>query len=261
MGTCWDRRWSPSSLLCLSQTCSALIPPNLVQALKEKELGNDAYKKKDFDTALKHYDKAKELDPTNMTYITNQAGETGGRAGAQTPEGSVGAECCSCHPPGSGVLREGQLQQVPGAVREGHRRGPREPGGLPTDRQVCRLPGCPGERGGGRVADCRAGHRSQDKVWKGQCARAVGQPWFFPQHALPSGPIRAYARIGNSYFKEEKHKDAIHFYNKSLAEHRTPDVLKKCQQVGGPRQLGDQGVFFSMLWACAWHCFKDLVIF
>lgn len=46
----------------------------IFQALKEKELGNAAYKNKDFELALKHYDQALKHDPTNMTYISNQAG-------------------------------------------------------------------------------------------------------------------------------------------------------------------------------------------
>nr|XP_058146613.1 stress-induced-phosphoprotein 1-like [Dasypus novemcinctus] len=49
------------------------LPENKKQALKEKEVGNDAYKKKDFDRALEHYDRAKDLEPTNMVYITRQA--------------------------------------------------------------------------------------------------------------------------------------------------------------------------------------------
>ncbi|CAD7667454.1 unnamed protein product [Nyctereutes procyonoides] len=50
------------------------LPENKKQVLKEKELGNEAYKKKDFDTALKHYNRAKDLSQvTNMTYMTNQA--------------------------------------------------------------------------------------------------------------------------------------------------------------------------------------------
>lgn len=44
------------------------------QATREKEKGNAAYKKKDFVTALAHYDIAIELDPTNFTFVTNKAG-------------------------------------------------------------------------------------------------------------------------------------------------------------------------------------------
>jgi stress-induced-phosphoprotein 1 len=43
--------------------------------LKEKELGNQAYKKKDFEGALKHYNKAVELDGGDITYLNNIAGK------------------------------------------------------------------------------------------------------------------------------------------------------------------------------------------
>ena len=45
------------------------------KALAEKELGNAAYKKKDFETALTHYGNAIELDPYDITYRNNRAGE------------------------------------------------------------------------------------------------------------------------------------------------------------------------------------------
>ena len=38
-----------------------------------KELGNAAYKKKKFDEAHLHYDKAIELDPKEMSFLTNKA--------------------------------------------------------------------------------------------------------------------------------------------------------------------------------------------
>lgn len=46
---------------------------NFFKALDEKEKGNVAYKKKNFAAALEHYNKAVELDPTDMTYLTNLA--------------------------------------------------------------------------------------------------------------------------------------------------------------------------------------------
>ncbi|KAF1568636.1 Stress-induced-phosphoprotein 1, partial [Eudyptes schlegeli] len=49
------------------------LPENKKEAQREKELGNAAYKRKEFPTALAHYTRAEELDPTNMTYVTNQA--------------------------------------------------------------------------------------------------------------------------------------------------------------------------------------------
>lgn len=43
------------------------------EAQKMKQEGNDAYKKKDFPTALSKYGKAMDLDPNEMTYYLNSA--------------------------------------------------------------------------------------------------------------------------------------------------------------------------------------------
>ncbi|KAF6000649.1 Stress-induced-phosphoprotein 1 [Cyanidiococcus yangmingshanensis] len=44
-----------------------------LEAEHEKELGNDAYKRKQFDLALEHYRKAQELNPRELVYILNEA--------------------------------------------------------------------------------------------------------------------------------------------------------------------------------------------
>lgn len=49
------------------------LPENRRQALQEKDQGNEFYKKKDFDNALKHYQKAIDSDPTDITFYTNMA--------------------------------------------------------------------------------------------------------------------------------------------------------------------------------------------
>lgn len=42
------------------------------EAEKEKELGNIAYKKREFTEAIAHYDKALEINPDHLAYLTNR---------------------------------------------------------------------------------------------------------------------------------------------------------------------------------------------
>ncbi|KAK2575716.1 hypothetical protein KPH14_012105 [Odynerus spinipes] len=49
------------------------LPAEKRDALNEKKLGNEAYKKKNFEEALQHYNRAVELDPTEIVYLLNIA--------------------------------------------------------------------------------------------------------------------------------------------------------------------------------------------
>lgn len=123
------------------------VDPSVKKSLEEKELGNAAYKKKDFETALEHYGKAIELDPTNASFLTNRAAV---------------------------YFEQGKFDEC--------------------------------------IEECKK-------------AIDVGR-----EHAAGFKLIaKAFARIGNAYNKQEKFQEAIEAYNKSLIEHRTPDVLKKVQ--------------------------------
>ncbi|CAG8485006.1 3046_t:CDS:10 [Acaulospora colombiana] len=117
-------------------------------ATKEKDLGNAAYKKREFEKALEHYDKAWELDPTNITILTNKA--------AVLFEQEKYEECV----------------------------------------KICE-----------EAIDIGRENRADFKL----IARALG-------------------RIGNAYFKLGNLDEAIKFYNKSLTEHRTPDILGKLNE-------------------------------
>ncbi|GJP46588.1 hypothetical protein CLOM_g5862 [Closterium sp. NIES-68] len=43
------------------------------EAVREKEAGNAAYKKKEFESAVEHYSRAVELDDSDITFLTNRA--------------------------------------------------------------------------------------------------------------------------------------------------------------------------------------------
>ncbi|GAM27062.1 hypothetical protein SAMD00019534_102370 [Acytostelium subglobosum LB1] len=47
--------------------------PELPESQKERELGNQFYKEKNFDAAIKHYERAFELDPNDLLALNNKA--------------------------------------------------------------------------------------------------------------------------------------------------------------------------------------------
>lgn len=119
------------------------------KALEEKEAGNKAYKKKDFETALQHYDEAIKLDPNDMTFHTNKAA----------------------------VYFEQKEYET--CIKE------------------CE-----------KAIDIGRENRADFKLI-----------------------AKAYARIASSYLKLDNLQKAQTYYQKSLAEHRTSDVLKKLSEV------------------------------
>jgi tetratricopeptide (TPR) repeat protein len=119
-------------------------------------LGNEAYKKKDFETALKHYEKAAELCPTVITYLTNQA--------AVYFEQNNYEKCIETCEKAIEIGRENKAEY--------------------------------------------------------------------------SVIAKAYARIGNSYYKIKDLKKAIKYFDHSLSEHRNPDIVKKKIQI--EKELKDQ---------------------
>ncbi|KAJ1911384.1 Hsp90 cochaperone [Mycoemilia scoparia] len=118
---------------------------NKMEALEEKTKGNAAYKKRDFDTALVHYNKAIELDPYDVTYYNNKA--------AVYFELGQYDECI-------------EIEKKAIEIKYEH----------PTDYKL------------------------------------IG---------------KAYGRIGSSYAKKNELASAIEYFNKSLTEHRSADILNK----------------------------------
>ncbi|KAG5675088.1 hypothetical protein PVAND_005020 [Polypedilum vanderplanki] len=125
------------------------LPENKKLAKKEKDEGNAAYKKKDFATALTHYNKAIEHDPTDITFYSNIAA----------------------------VYFEQK------------------------DFRKC-------------ISECEKG------IEVGRENRA--------DYKLIA---KALARIANSYKKLGEYKNAKTYYEKSLSEHRTPEVKTMLSEV------------------------------
>jgi len=126
------------------------------EAVNEKNRGNEAYKNKDFVTAHKHYDRAMELDPTNVTFYTNKA---------------------------AALFEEGKYDEC---------------------IELCL-----------KAVEIGREHRADYKLI-----------------------AKALCRIGNSYLKKDNLKDALFWFDKSLSEHRDPELVKKTKQL--EKELSDK---------------------
>jgi stress-induced-phosphoprotein 1 len=119
------------------------------EAIEQKNLGNEAYKKRDFAAAHKHYDAAIALSPKNCTFYTNKAAV---------------------------FYEEGKFEEC--------------------------------------IDECKK-------------AIDIGRETQADYKLI----AKAMARIANAYIKVENLKDALYWYEKSLAEHRDPDIVKKHKQL------------------------------
>ena len=56
---------------------------------------------------------------------------------------------------------------------------------------------------------------------------------------------KAYGRIGSAYAKKEDLASAIRFFEKSLTEHRTPDILNKLKDVERSKAAADRAAYID----------------
>lgn len=72
-GAGMDARAESATQVPVPEPVPEPVPREAAEAVKEKEMGNSAYKKKDFVEAMERYKRAETLDPKNMAYVLNQS--------------------------------------------------------------------------------------------------------------------------------------------------------------------------------------------
>ena len=158
------------------------------EALEEKAKGANAYKAKDFPTAAAHFEKAWDLWPNDITFLTNLGGEL--KLTILTVFLPCGLVLISTF--SAVYFEQGDydkcIETCEKAVDEG-----RSVGLLSSILTVC-------------LTD-----NNQLRADYKLIAKALG-------------------RIGNAYHKKGDLDEAIKYFNKSLTEHRTADILNKLHE-------------------------------